>query len=508
MIHVASDLGASGGKVFEGWLEAGRLQLREVRRFPNRPVWMGETLHWDLPALLDELYQSLREVARQPPDRPMTLAVETWGVDFGLLTRKGALLGLPMHYRNPAFQEAWREVSATGGLAELAGATGVQCMPINTVFQLLALQKSQPGLLDAAGTLLFMPDLLTFFLTGERQAEFTIAYTSQLLDPRPGTWSRRVLDSFGLPDHLLPEVIPPATDVGPIAPGVRERLGLPEARVIAGAGHDTASAVAAVPAEPGERYAYLSSGTWSLMGAMVPEPMGDPRMLAWHLGNEGAIASGPDRRGHRLVRNIAGLWLLQECRRVWSRERSEPIPWAELDALAAGAPPLRSLIDPDDPAFATPGDMPGRIRTFCRRTGQPEPESPGEVARCVVDSLALAYRRTLEQLEQVLGRPVETVRVVGGGVRNRLLCQLTADATGRPVLAGPVEATAYGNVLAQALATGEVGSLSEGQSLLRASVATDRYEPRPSDAWEEAYRRFLALAPAEGGRRLESGSAS
>jgi rhamnulokinase len=422
-----------------------------------------------------------------------SMGLDTWGVDFALLDRDDRLIGNPYHYRDPRtdgmMEEAFRRVPR----AEIFERTGIQFMQLNTLYQLLSMALGGSAELESAHRLLMMPDLLNFWLTGRKVCELTEATTSQLYDPRAGDWARHMLDRLGIPSHILSEVVPPGAVLGPLLPSVAEEVGLSDVPVIVPACHDTGSAVAAVPFGPApERGCYISSGTWSLMGVEVSEPVITPQSLEYNFTNEGGV-----RSTFRLLKNIMGLWLVQECRRVWARE-GESYSYDELTQMADRAVPFSAVVNPDDPVFLHPADMPAEIRGFCARTGQPVPEDKGAMVRCVLESLALTYRSTLEKLEAILGRELEVIHIVGGGSRNRLLSQFTADATQRPVLAGPVEATAIGNVLMQALAVREFASLEEARAVVRSSFDVVHYQPGDPAPWDRAYERFCELAAPTG----------
>ncbi|MGC4047446.1 MAG: rhamnulokinase family protein [Armatimonas sp.] len=465
---LALDLGAESGRGVVGTLgDDGRLSLEEIHRFPNGPVRMGSTQYWDLPRLTAEL-----DTAIEKAGEVQSLGVDTWGVDFGLIGSKGELVGLPVHYRDARTNGFIEKVFDRVPQSEIFAQTGIQTMQLNTLFQLAALCETSPKLIDAADKLLFMPDLLHYFLTGEAKTEYTIASTSQLLDAKTRDWSDSLFSALGLPRQLFSTPVPEGTRIG-------ERRGVP---VIAPGGHDTACAVAAVPAE-GTGWAYLSSGTWSLLGLEVPQPILTPDAAAANVTNEGGVAGTI-----RLLKNIGGLWLVQECRRAWARlgdERS----YDKLTRLAAEAMPLTAVIDPDHPSLLAPTDMPAAIRQLCLETGQTPPEGIGATVRCCLDSLALKYRTVLDTLERLSGQKVTTLHIVGGGSQNRLLNQLAADATGRTVIAGPIEATAIGNVLSQALALGLIGSLAELRAIVRASFPLETYTPDPAMT-----ERFAALS--------------
>jgi len=490
---LAFDLGAESGRVVAGLLEGNRLRLEEVHRFPNSPVRVLDSLHWDVLRLFSEMKRGLRMCIHQFGPDLASIGLDTWGVDFALLDRDDRLIGNPYHYRDPRtdgmMEEAFRRVPRE----EIFARTGIQFMQLNTLYQLLAMALRCSAQLESAHRLLMMPDLLNFWLTGQKVCEFTEATTSQFYDPRAGDWARDMLDRLGIPSHILGEIVPPGAVLGPLLPSVAEEIGLSDVPVIAPACHDTGSAVAAVPFESATgKGCYLSSGTWSLMGVEVADPIITPQSLEYNFTNEGGVCDT-----FRLLKNIMGLWLVQECRRVWARE-GESYSYDELTRMAEQAAPFVALVNPDDPAFLHPADMPAEIRAFCARTGQPVPEDKGTMIRCVLESLALTYRSTMGKLEAMLGRELEVIHIVGGGSQNRLLCQFTADATQRPVLAGPVEATAIGNVVMQALALGEFASLQEARAVVRSSFDVVHYQPGDPAPWDAAYERFCELAAPTG----------
>lgn len=482
---LAADLGAESGRVMVGRFDGDRLSLSEAHRFDSRPVRLPDGLHTDALRIFSEIQHGLAAAASQGGE-VAGIGVDTWGVDFALLDADGLLLGNPYHYRDAIGGTVMESAFARVPRAEIFGATGVQLLEINTLFQLLRLQERGSAALREARRLLMMPDLFSFWLCGRAANEYTIATTSQCLDVAGGRWAASLLERFSLPAAIFGEIVPPGAVLGDLLPHVAEEAGLPPLPVIAVGGHDTALAVAAVPAAR-EGFAYVSSGTWSLLGAEIPRPFVGEASLAANFTNEGGVAGTI-----RFLKNLCGLWLVQECRRHWGRH-GEADPYDRLAEMAAAAPAFRSLVDVDAPDFAAPGDMPARIQAFCRRTGQPAPETKGEIVRAALDSLALKYRYVLAQMEGILQRRLDPLHVVGGGARNRLLCQLAADATGRAVVAGPVEATAAGNVLMQALALGHLGSLAEARDVVRRSFEIATYEPRRDPAVEDAYARLLAL---------------
>ncbi|MGN6561253.1 MAG: rhamnulokinase, partial [Thermomicrobiales bacterium] len=425
--------------------------------------------------------------AREFAAPPASIGIDTWAVDFALLDAAGQLLGNPVHYRDERPAGMMEEVCEQVPRAEIFARTGIQFMPINTLYQLYALTRAGDPQLATAGTLLMVPDLFNYWLTGRTAAEYTNATTTQFFNATTRDWDRDLLAQLGLPAHLLPEVVQPGTVLGELLPAVAAEVGLPGGvPVIAPATHDTGSAVAAIPGLDA-RSAYISSGTWSLLGVEAPTPVLDERALAHNFTNEGGVAGAV-----RLLKNITGLWLLEECRRQWQREGRD-YSWDDLLDATGRAAPFRSLVDPDAPDFANPPDMPAALRAYCARTGQPTPEEPAALARCCLESVALKYRVVLAALEELVGHRLDIIRVVGGGSQNRLLCQLTADCCQRPVVAGPVEATALGNILLQAIATGQIRDLAAGRAAIADSVTLTRYEPHSSSACDAASARFAAL---------------
>jgi rhamnulokinase len=471
-VFVAVDLGAESGRVVRGTLRDGRLLVEEVHRFVNRPVALPDGLHWDVLGLFAELSAGIATAAADGPIDGV--GIDAWGNDFALLDRTGGLVGNPWHYRDPRTRSSPDLIAARVGAGEIYRTTGTAPLPINTASQLVAMEGSAQ--LEAAERVVLLPDLFGYWLTGHAVTEQTIASTSQLLDVGTRTWATGVIDKLGIPRRLFDfEVVPPGTGVGRL----REH---PEVKLWTVAGHDTASAVAAVPAET-ESFSYLSSGTWSLVGLELAAPvLTDEARLAGFSNEAGIDAT------IRFLRNGTGLWLLQRCRAAW---RSPS--YGELVAAAEQAPGFQGLVDPDDPAFVSPRDMPAQLVAACRRGGQPVPQDRAAVVRCVLDSLACRHRWSLERAEQLAGRRADVLHIVGGGAANSLLCRLTADLIGRPVLAGPVEATAVGNLLVQARAAGELGSLAEMREVAARSLPPRRYDPRTSDRAETAYRRFLTL---------------
>ena len=461
--------------------------VRELHRFVNAGVHAAGTLYWDILGIWSQIKAGLRKYNALIDQIPDGIAVDAWGVDFGLLDRRGRLAGNPVHYRDARTgglsQQVFEIVPERAWFAE----TGVQTMPINTLFQLYSMVREHDPALDAAQTLLMIPDLCTYLLCGERYVEWTEASTTQMYSPRLRDWARELLSSINLPVDLLPPVTQPGTVLAPLRSDVLDECGFTQPfPAIAVASHDTASAVAAIPGMD-EKSVFLSSGTWSLMGVESTTP--DTSDAALHLGftNEGGAGNST-----LLLKNMTGLWIVQECLRHWSGA-AYSYSWADLVSAAATAPPFRSLIDPDAPEFQTPCDMPRAIAGFCKATGQPAPQSEGEIARCAFESLSLNYRSVLDSLRALTGRNLNVIRIVGGGGLNAMLCQMTADACGCEVVSGPVEASTLGNVIMQAIATGHLADVREGRAAIAKSVECSSFTPHRDHRWDEAYARFRAL---------------
>jgi rhamnulokinase len=462
---LACDLGAESGRVMLGTLADGALSIEELHRFQNEPVQLATGLYWDTLRLFHEIVKGIAAAGRGRKLRVDGIGLDTWGVDFALLGSDGSLCDNPRHYRDSRNNGMLEKTCEAAGREEIFSQTGIQFMQINSLCQLYALKLVESPALASAETLLFMPDLFNYWLTGVKRAEVTIASTSQFYDPRKKHWATPLFEKLGLRAEILPEIVEPGTLLGPLSSHVTERTGV-EASVYASAGHDTAAAVAAVPAE-GRDWCYISSGTWSLMGVELEEPLINENSLALNFTNEAGFGGTT-----RLLKNIAGLWLVQECRRQWAREGNE-YSYEDLTRMAEEAPRYGGYIDPD--AFLEPGHMRAQIEAYCRKEGQQVPQGPGGMTRAILESLAKRYAEVLKSLEALTGRRLNTIHIVGGGSRNRLLNQLVADETGRRVVAGPTEATAIGNVLVQAVGARAIGSLSEGRAIVGRSFAVDVY---------------------------------
>ena len=483
---LAVDLGAESGRTVVARFDGQRLELQETHRFPNQPVTVLGTNYWDLFRLWHEINVGIGQSVAQA-GAPVSLGVDTWGVDFGLLGPDGTLIGNPIQYRDKRTEGMMEAAFQIVPRAEMYQTTGLQFMRFNSVFQLLAnARQAQGEPFAGVEKFLFMPDLLNYFFTGAAQAEYTIASTSQMLDARAKKWATGMLDKLGIPTRILPELIETGTQLGPLRAEIVETTGAKQTQVVATAGHDTAAAVAAVPAS-GDSWCYISSGTWSLMGVELPEPAITEQTLADNFTNEGGIGGTI-----RFLKNIMGLWLVQECRRSFERS-GRSYDYATLTQQAAQAPAFGPVVNPDDDGFIVPDDMPTAIVDYCKRTGQTPPADDGAIVRCCLESLALRYRWVLERMQASTGRTFETIHIVGGGSKNELLCQLAADCCQRPVVTGPVEATALGNVLVQMLASGDVASHAEGRAIIAASSQTQRYEPNPGGQWDEPFEQFCKL---------------
>lgn len=480
--YLAFDLGAESGRAVLGRLRSGRLTMEEVHRFPNEPVQYNGESHWDVARLWLEMQRALTLVASRHARRLDGIGLDTWGVDYALLGEKGILLENPYQYRDSRTDGIMDRVFSIIPADEVFERTGIQFMQINTLYQLYAAHLKTPRLVDAARTVLTLPDLFNFWMTGEEVCEYTIASTTQFSDPRKRGWATDLFERLGLPTRILPRLIQPGTVVGPLREEVRKHAGTAGAPVIAPACHDTGSAVAAI--ESASESAYISSGTWSLLGTEVAEPVISSEARRLNFTNEGGVCGTV-----RLLKNITGLWLLQCCRRAWEAS-GQACGYAELVESARNRPALRSLVDPDHGSFLRPDNMPGAIARFCEMTGQPAPEDPPAFTRAVLESLALKYRITLQALERLTGRSFPEIHIVGGGAHNALLNQFTADATGRRVVAGPIEATALGNIGMQMLATGAANSLAEVRRLIAESFPAQVFEPREPENWQPVVERF------------------
>ena len=489
--YLAIDLGAESGRTIVGVLDSGKLSLHETHRFLHLPRKLPSGLHWDLTGLWGNILEGCRKAiawSKENGVKIVSLGVDTWGVDCGYIGKSGELLTLPHCYRDPRNPPAYEKTVKSLGNEYIYGQTGLQFMSFNTLYQVVAQNDAEPGVLKQADKLLFIPDLLHYFFAGSTAVESSIASTSQMTDPRTGQWALPMLQKLGLPTQMLGKIVPPGTRLGKLRKEVADDIGADaNLEVIAPATHDTASAVAAVPADPATSWAYLSSGTWSLMGAELDQPCLTDAARQVPFTNEGGV-----NNTIRFLKNISGLWLVQECRRQFEKE-GYAYDYPQLEQMAGQAEPFRTLVDTDHAPFATPGEMPAKIAAFARSAGQPVPTTPGQFIRCCLESLALTYRRTLERLQTVLNRNFDVLHIVGGGGKNLLLNQMTADATAIKVIAGPAEATAAGNVLVQAMGAGDVKDLNHIRQIVRASFDPKSYVAKDKAAWDGAYARFLTV---------------
>jgi rhamnulokinase len=478
--YLAIDLGAESGRTIVGSLEDDHLTLAETHRFTNGPVRLPDGLHWDVLHLWSEIKTGIGISSTKFNKKLDSMGLDTWGVDFALLDKRGALLSNPFHYRDERtdgmLEEAFRRMPA----ADIFVSTGIQFIQINTLYQLLAMVLQNSPLVDAAEKFVTIPDLFNYWLSGEITNEFTNTTTTQCFDPRRRDWATLVLQTMGIPVRLFGPVTDPGTPIGTLIPQVADETGAGAVRIVVPACHDTGSAVVAVPAQNSD-FAWISSGTWSIMGAEIYEPHIDERALQYNFTNEGGVLGT-----WQLSKNIMGLWLMQECRREWSRQ-GEQLTYDEITQLAAEAEPFLSVVDPDFEGFLHPGDMPSRIQKYCADTNQAVPQTKGQILRIALEGIALKYCLVLERLEELTGKRLDPIHIIGGGTKNRLLNQFTADATCRAVITGPVEATAIGNILMQAIGLKHLGSLVEVRRVVRTSFIPEVYEPQKAAGWDEAY---------------------
>jgi len=482
---LAFDLGASSGRAILGILEEKKLELVEVHRFKNQMTRIHGSYYWNIYSLFDELKTGLKKCIAEFGIQPESIGVDTWGVDYSLVSSSGQLIGLPFAYRDHRTDHIMEEFFKVLPKKNTYLLSGIQFMQFNTLFQLFASGKEKHSRLNVAESLLYTPDTLNFLFTGVKKNEYTIASTSQLLKPGKPEYETELLKAINITENLMEEIVQPGVEVGKILQEIQEDTGSKEIPCIAVASHDTASAIVSVPAE-GNNWAYLSSGTWSLLGIESQEPLVSEETLAMNFTNEGGVAGTT-----RFLKNIMGMWLIQECKRIWDEEKE--MEWQEIVDLSNKVEPFKSLINPDDSGFLNPGNMPLAIQNYCKSTNQTVPKSKGEIARCIYDSLVLKYKYTIKQIESVTGKQIEKLHIIGGGANNTMMNQLTADAIGIPVLAGPTEATATGNLMLQAKAMGVVESLDEIRDVIRNSFDINEYKPSPELDWDAAYERFKKL---------------
>lgn len=482
---LAFDFGASSGRAIIGSFDNGKISLQEVHRFSNDPVKVNGTLYWDVLRLLHEIKQGI--VKAKIAGGFDAIGIDTWGVDFGLIDKDGRLLENPVHYRDPRTAGLVEEAFKIIPREKIYNITGIQFMELNTLFQLISLRRQRPELLERADKMLFMPDLLAYFLTGKMCAEYSIASTSQIIDIENRTWSKELLEAFDIPESLFAPLVQPGTVLGELTDEICEELGVEKVPVISVCGHDTQSAITAVPCPEGD-FAFLSSGTWSLFGTELKEPIVNETSLEINITNEGGIDGTIG-----LLKNIIGLWLIQESRRQWQRE-GQDYSYAELEKLALKEEPFKCFIDPDAPEFTPQGNIPRRVQEFCKKTGQYVPQSVGEIMRCIYESLAMKYRLTFEKLCDCTNKDYPVIHVIGGGTKDGLLCQMTANSCDRTVKAGPIEATVMGNVVVQFMSDGTIKDVAHARQAVADSETLKIYNPENADEWKQAYPRFVEIA--------------
>lgn len=481
---LAFDFGASSGRAIIGCFDGDKITLEEVHRFSNDPVSVGGTVYWDVLRLFYEIKQGI--IKAKIAGGFDSIGIDTWGVDFGLIDSEGKLMENPVHYRDARTVGLVDEAFKTMPKEKLYGITGIQFMELNTLFQLISLKKYRPWMLERADKMLFMPDLFGYMLTGKMCAEYSIASTSQLIDLDKRTWSKEILDAFGIKESVFAPLIQPGTVLGELSKEVCEECGVDPVPVISVCGHDTQSAITSVPCEDGD-FAFLSSGTWSLFGTELDKPIVNETSMNINITNEGGFDGSTG-----FLKNIIGLWLIQESRRQWKREGKE-YSYADLEKLALAAEPFKCFIDPDAPEFVPHGNIPERVREFCRKTGQFVPETVGEIMRCIYESLAMKYRLTFEKLRECTERDYPVIHVIGGGTKDGLLCQMTANSCDRTVKAGPIEATVMGNVAVQLMSDGSVKNIGQARKIVADSSELKTFEPKDTDKWAGAYEDFLKV---------------
>lgn len=485
---LAIDLGASSGRGIIGKFDGQHLHVNENHRFLNEPVVTANSFNWDILRIYHEIKNSIRKAALSDDNDIASIGIDTWGVDYGFLDKNGHMISNPYHYRDTRTNDVPEKAFEIMSKNSLYDITGIQTLNFNTIFQLIADLRDNPRIFDMASSMLFIPDLLNYFLTGIRKTEYTIASTGALLDAYQRNWACGVIEKFGIPKHIFTDISDPGTKLGTMLPSVQSDIGGISPVIINTPSHDTASAVVAVPAK-GHDFVYISSGTWSLMGCELNEPCITPLSKKYDFTNEGGMSGTI-----RFLKNIMGLWIEQESRRQWARE-GKTLSFDDLSTAADSSVPLRSIINPNDQIFSAPGNMPARIAEYCKKTGQPIPMNHGEIVRCILESLALCYRYFSEKIAEVRGTDNKFINIVGGGCKEEMLCQFAANACGIPVYAGPVEATAIGNIVSQAIALGEIKDIQEARHIIRNSCEIKVYEPdiAEKDAWDDAYNRFCNL---------------
>lgn len=487
--YLAVDLGASSGRLVAGRFDGSKLSLHDVHRFENGGVSFNNRLQWNLPGLWQNIKDGMRKARIEYGVEIESIGVDTWGVDVGFLGKHDELLANPYHYRDAQTSGILPSVFDVVSRDEIFRTTGLQFMELNTLYQLIAMQRANNPILEMADSMLMIPDLFHWLMTGVKTNERTNASTTQFFDPRVNQWATGLLQKFDVPTHFLQTIIEPGTSIGGLLPKLKDETGLTQTNVILPGTHDTASAVMAVPTASTGRsdWCYISSGTWSLMGAETQSPLINARVGELNFTNEAGVGGTT-----RLLKNIAGLWLIQECRRIW-QEEGRKLEWFHLVEAANESAPLSCFIEPDNARFVAPKSMPEEIKAYCQETGQSVPATDGAVIRCALESLAMRYRMVLEWLEEIVGNRIETIHIVGGGTQNELLCQMTADACNRRIVTGPIEATAIGNLMQQMISNGDVGSISDARNIISQSFEVNTYEPNVADQWNDAYPQFKKL---------------
>lgn len=478
---LAFDFGASSGRAIIGTYENGEVSLEEVHRFSNDPVVVNGVMYWDVLRLFHEIKQGILKA--KSAGGFDSIGIDTWGVDFGLVDRNGRLLENPVHYRDKRNVGMIERAEKLMPKREIYEKTGIQFLEFNTLYQLLSLKENNPEILERADKILFMPDLFSYFLTGKAVSEYSVATTSQMIDVNSGKWDKELLEMVGVSEEKFAPIVESGTVVGQLRSEICEELGVKSVPVIAVCGHDTQSAISAVPKDSGD-IAFISCGTWSIFGTELDKPVVNDTTYEMSVTNEGGFG---DAVG--FVKNIAGLWLIQESRRQWKKEGND-YSFADLEKAALESESFKCFIDPDDPSFASPGNMPERVRDYCKKTGQPVPETVGEIMRCMYESLAMTYRLVFEKIKKCVGKNYDTVNMIGGGTKDTLLCKMTACACATKVVTGPVEATALGNVCVQLIACGEIDGISQARRIIAGCESLKTYEPYDSGKWEEAFERF------------------
>jgi len=482
--YIAVDLGAESGRVMVGSISSGKLTLEEIHRFGNGPIIEDDSLKWDFNRIFEEIKTGIAKAVKQADGCVAGIAVDSWGVDFGLIDKNNKLIENPYHYRDSRTNGMMDRAFELMPKKSIYNAVGIQFLQFNTLYQLLSLNFNRQKILQKTNKLIFIADLVSYYLSGEIFGEYTLASTSQLMDMRTGKWAKEVFEKLSLPIGIMPDIVQAGTVVGKLTKEIAKELNCEQLPVIAVGSHDTASAVAAVPANAETNWAYLSSGTWSLMGVEIPKPIINDETFKYQFTNEGGVENTI-----RLLKNIMGLWLVQECKRKWQKD-GDDLSYSQITELARKARPFACFIAPNDDRFLSPSDMPAMINEYLTKTGQKAVDDRGQMIRIILESLAFNYRWVLEKLEEITGKQIDILHIVGGGIQNELLCQFTADAIGRKVAAGPIEATAMGNVIMQAIACGEIKSLSAGRELIEKSIELKEYLPEDANRWNNEYNKI------------------